>query len=104
MSNPEKTFFYYGTSDGWVPLSYDERMKTILPNGHVFLDESDCEHAFVIKDGKIMAQIMAKLIRGSVRVRKGPTFLGPKGPIWVPYLFSDSGHGEITGEIPAKIL
>uniref|UniRef100_A0A914CGJ7 Lipid droplet-associated hydrolase n=1 Tax=Acrobeloides nanus TaxID=290746 RepID=A0A914CGJ7_9BILA len=70
LSNPEKTFFYYGTSDGWVPLSYAERMKTNLPNGHVFLDESDCEHAFVIKDGEIMAQVMAKLIRGSVHINQ----------------------------------
>ena len=81
LTNPEKTFFYYGTSDGWISLSYAERMKTRLPNGHVFLDESDCEHAFVIKDGEIMAQVMAKLIRGSVHINQ-----------------------EITGEIPAEIL
>ena len=81
LSNPEKTFFYYGTSDGWVPLTYAERMKTRLPNGYVFLDESKCEHDFVIKDGEIMAQAIAKLIRGSVHFNQ-----------------------EITGEIPAEIL
>lgn len=81
LPDPTKIFFYYGTSDGWCPLSYAERMKTRLPKGHVFIDESECEHAFVVKESEVMAQIMAKFITGSF-----------------------ASVEQITGEIPAEAL
>ncbi|CAJ0917160.1 unnamed protein product, partial [Mesorhabditis belari] len=56
LAHKDITHMYYGTCDGWVPNTYGEAMKDLLPKGHVIFDENDSEHAFVIRDGDIVAQ------------------------------------------------
>jgi hypothetical protein len=34
-----------------------------MPQGHVIIDESGSEHAFVLQSNEVMAKIMAKLIQ-----------------------------------------
>lgn len=56
-SNLDKLFFYFGTTDGWCPLSYAENMKTILPGMNFKICDKGFEHAFVIKSSSEMAAI-----------------------------------------------
>uniref|UniRef100_A0A914WCA6 Lipid droplet-associated hydrolase n=1 Tax=Plectus sambesii TaxID=2011161 RepID=A0A914WCA6_9BILA len=62
ISVPEKIMFYYGTIDGWCPLHYGEDMKRLLPVEQVLIDEDKCEHAFVIRDGDVVARKVAEMI------------------------------------------
>ncbi|CAI4232639.1 unnamed protein product [Auanema sp. JU1783] len=55
ISNPSMIYFYYGTTDGWCPLSMGTEMESRMPKGHVVIDDKECEHAFVIRDGAVMA-------------------------------------------------
>ncbi|CAJ0575594.1 unnamed protein product, partial [Mesorhabditis spiculigera] len=56
LAHKDMTHMYYGTCDGWVPNTYGEAMKQLLPNGHVQFDDENCEHAFVVRDGHIVAK------------------------------------------------
>jgi len=62
LSFPDKLVFYYGTTDGWCPLSYGEDMKELLPEEQVLIDEEQCEHAFVIRDSDVVARKVAEMI------------------------------------------
>ena len=37
-------------------------METRLPKGHVTIDDQKCEHAFVIRDGPVMAEKLLQFI------------------------------------------
>lgn len=60
--NLEKIFFYFGTSDGWVPLEHVEEMKTKLPKMNFKVCDKGVDHAFVIKHSELMAQTICSLI------------------------------------------
>lgn len=62
QSNLDKLFFYFGTTDEWVPLEYVEDMKNKLPNMDYQVCEKGMEHAFVIKDSALMAETICSLI------------------------------------------
>ena len=50
--------FYFGTTDGWCPMSYVEDMKTKLgDNIDAHICTEGIEHAFVIKGSHKMADI-----------------------------------------------
>uniref|UniRef100_A0A1L8DBY4 Lipid droplet-associated hydrolase n=1 Tax=Nyssomyia neivai TaxID=330878 RepID=A0A1L8DBY4_9DIPT len=47
--------FYYGTTDGWVPVSYYEDLCVKIPGIDAELDNEEIAHAFVLKSSKVMA-------------------------------------------------
>ncbi|VDD89500.1 unnamed protein product [Enterobius vermicularis] len=51
--------FYYGAKDGWCPIAYGKEMLERLGEEIVTIDAGDCEHAFVIKNGDVMAKRVA---------------------------------------------
>jgi hypothetical protein len=53
---------YYGSVDGWVPGNCAEQQAERLGKSCVFLDNDGCEHAFVIRDGEIMARTVVSLV------------------------------------------
>jgi hypothetical protein len=57
MANKDILTFYYGTTDGWVPISYYNEMKERVPGVKAELCNRNIEHAFVLKQGPEMAQI-----------------------------------------------
>ncbi|CAI2309619.1 unnamed protein product [Caenorhabditis sp. 36 PRJEB53466] len=55
--------FYYGLKDGWCPVEHGHSMIERLGSEKVTLDEHDCEHAFVIAEGDIMAKNVIKYFK-----------------------------------------
>lgn len=62
FKHKEKILVYYGKNDGWVPNSCAAQQLDRLGEKHVVVDEHDCEHAFVIKDGEIMAENIISIV------------------------------------------
>ncbi|ULU09756.1 hypothetical protein L3Y34_014260 [Caenorhabditis briggsae] len=60
MEKQDMVHFYYGLKDGWCPVEHGYSMRERLGDGQVTLDEHDCEHAFVISEGDIMAKNVVK--------------------------------------------
>lgn len=55
--------FYYGTTDGWVPVSYYNQLKLDFPQVDAQLDSKGIAHAFVLRHSKPMASIVSKMIQ-----------------------------------------
>lgn len=55
--------FYYGTTDGWVPVSYYEQLKKDFPKVDAQLDTQKIAHAFVLRHSKAMAGIVRDMIQ-----------------------------------------
>ncbi|EDW92818.1 lipid droplet-associated hydrolase [Drosophila yakuba] len=55
--------FYYGTTDGWVPVSYYEQLKKDYPKVDAQLDTKKIAHAFVLRHSKPMAVIVRDMIQ-----------------------------------------
>lgn len=53
---------YYGTNDGWVPLSYYKDLKTRIPNIDARLDSHGMEHNFQFKSSETMAFVVKEMI------------------------------------------
>ncbi|XP_068143360.1 LOW QUALITY PROTEIN: lipid droplet-associated hydrolase [Drosophila tropicalis] len=53
---------YYGTTDGWVPISYYEQLKKHYPQVDAQLDTKKIDHAFVLRHSKPMALIVRDMI------------------------------------------
>ncbi|GMR31247.1 hypothetical protein PMAYCL1PPCAC_01442, partial [Pristionchus mayeri] len=62
LQHKDLVHFFYGTTDGWVPVEYGMDMADRTLSGHVSFDDKECEHAFVIKDGRIVAEKLVPLI------------------------------------------
>ncbi len=58
-----KMRFYYGTSDGWCPLSFYERLKASVPELDAVVCSRGFEHAFVLKSSKDKGNIIAEWMR-----------------------------------------
>ncbi|XP_030386262.1 lipid droplet-associated hydrolase [Scaptodrosophila lebanonensis] len=59
--------FYYGTTDGWVPVSYYEQLKRLFPNVDAQLDTQRIDHAFVLRHSRPMAEIVSGMIQQNLR-------------------------------------
>jgi len=55
--------FYYGTTDGWVPVSYYEQLKKDFPKVDAQLDTKKIAHAFVLRHSQAMAGIVRDMIQ-----------------------------------------
>ena len=57
--------FYYGTTDGWCPLSFFRRLRDAVPQLDYVVDERvpPTEHAFVLGSSEAMAEIVAGFMR-----------------------------------------
>lgn len=55
--------FYYGTTDGWVPVKYYEEMKARIPGIDAELDRKKTAHAFVLHQAVDMGKMVADWIR-----------------------------------------
>ncbi|SPP84752.1 lipid droplet-associated hydrolase [Drosophila guanche] len=57
--------FYYGTTDGWVPVSYYEQLKKDFPQVDATLDTQKIDHAFVLRHAQPVAGIVREMIQQS---------------------------------------
>ncbi|GLH05871.1 Lipid droplet-associated hydrolase [Gryllus bimaculatus] len=57
----DKLFFYFSTSDGWVPLSYYEDLKKSHPRIHALT--TNHRHAFVLDSGREVGYCVSKWIK-----------------------------------------
>ncbi|EDV50144.1 lipid droplet-associated hydrolase [Drosophila erecta] len=55
--------FYYGTTDGWVPVSYYEQLKKDYPKVDAQLDTKKIDHAFVLRHSQTMAATVRDMIQ-----------------------------------------
>lgn len=55
--------FYYGTTDGWVPISYYDQLKKDYPKVDAQLDTKKIDHAFVLRHSQPMAVIVRDMIQ-----------------------------------------
>ncbi|EDV96411.1 lipid droplet-associated hydrolase [Drosophila grimshawi] len=55
--------FYYGKTDGWVPVSYYDKLKLEFPQVDAQLDDKGIAHAFVLRHSKPMASIVGNMIK-----------------------------------------
>jgi pimeloyl-ACP methyl ester carboxylesterase len=62
VANQDIVTLYYGTTDGWVPVSYYEDMKRRVPGVRAELCRKKLPHAFVLKHGPDMAHICGNWI------------------------------------------
>uniref|UniRef100_A0AC35F151 Lipid droplet-associated hydrolase n=1 Tax=Panagrolaimus sp. PS1159 TaxID=55785 RepID=A0AC35F151_9BILA len=58
----DRIILYYGNEDKWVPANCAEEQAVRLGKTCVFLDNDGCEHAFVIRDGEVMARTVVSLV------------------------------------------
>ncbi|XP_037940139.1 lipid droplet-associated hydrolase-like [Teleopsis dalmanni] len=54
--------FYYGTTDGWVPVEYFNGLKKEFPEIDAQLDTKKIDHAFVLRYSKPMGGIVSNMI------------------------------------------
>lgn len=55
--------FFYGTRDGWAPISYYNELIYNVPDVDAELDKTNMPHTFVFKKNNQMADIVSKWIR-----------------------------------------
>ncbi|KJE92912.1 hypothetical protein CAOG_03794 [Capsaspora owczarzaki ATCC 30864] len=66
QANLDKLVFYYGRTDGWVPLSHFDRTRETFPAARAILCERQLKHAFVLEGGsEQMAELVYDWIRSS---------------------------------------
>ena len=58
--NVDRMRFYYGTTDGWCPLSFYERLKKSVPELDAVVDQRGFEHAFVLNSSDEMGEIVGE--------------------------------------------
>lgn len=58
-----KLTFYYGTIDGWCPVSYYEDIKKDFPGGDIRLCEKKIPHAFVLSHSQEMATMLSDWLK-----------------------------------------
>lgn len=59
--------FYYGTTDGWVPVKYYKELKEKVPELDAELDGKKIDHAFVLRSSTEMGNIVAEWIKNNRR-------------------------------------
>lgn len=64
--NKKKLWFYYGTKDGWVPLSYYQNMRVKFPDVDIQLCKRGFYHSFVLKHSNEMGQILGNVINENI--------------------------------------
>lgn len=57
-----KCKFYYGKSDGWVPVTYYENLKKDFPDVDAELCSRSFEHAFVLRQSRPVANMVVSWI------------------------------------------
>lgn len=60
--NQKLLMLYYGTNDGWVPLSYFKDIKNKMPGIDARLDTYGMEHMFPFKSSETMADVLKEMI------------------------------------------
>ena len=61
--NLKRLKFYYGTTDGWVPVNYFNQLVKQFPGIDAELCEIKIDHAFVISNGSRMARMISDWIK-----------------------------------------
>lgn len=61
-SNMDLLKFFYGVTDGWVPVKYYNQLKEALPEIDAELDTRKIDHAFVLRFSKPMSFKVADMI------------------------------------------
>uniref|UniRef100_A0A915EBE8 Uncharacterized protein n=1 Tax=Ditylenchus dipsaci TaxID=166011 RepID=A0A915EBE8_9BILA len=61
-ANKHLIHFFYGVDDDWSPLHWSDKMRERLPPGRVFVDNTGCEHAFVVNHSEVMAIKLSEMV------------------------------------------
>jgi hypothetical protein len=79
----EKLVFYYGTTDGWVPMEHYHDVKSRFPgHPHVYLDKHGSKHAFCLGHSHLIAGEVLLHVHDepqSVTLVHPPTRISPTG-------------------------
>ena len=94
-SNLQRLSFFYGRTDGWVPLAHYERMIATFPDADAHLCPPEIPHAFVLGH----SDAVAKLVAPSLRRRLG--LVGDPGPLTSPS--EPALHSDVR-DVPAHAL
>ena len=62
MRHKDRLVFYYGTKDLWSPVHFCEELLSRCPGVSAYVCKNSIEHAFVLRQGKIMAEVSANII------------------------------------------
>lgn len=62
----KKLYFYYGSTDGWVPIRYYEDLKDRFPDVDAHLCKRNFKHAFVLKDSIEVGKMIGDMINDSI--------------------------------------
>lgn len=62
-ANKKMLKFYYGTTDGWVPVQYYYDLKDRVPDVNAELCTRGMAHAFVLRSGPEMGYLVAEWIK-----------------------------------------
>ena len=62
----EKLWFYYGSKDGWVPVSYYQNMRARFPDVDMQLCKRGIYHSFVLKNSNDMGQLLGNVISENI--------------------------------------
>lgn len=63
IANKEKIKFYYGASDGWVPVEYYKKLKKDIPDVNAEVCVRDFPHAFVLNKSRDVGNMVSSWIR-----------------------------------------
>lgn len=61
--NMHRIKFYYGTTDGWVPVKYYHQLVSKFPGIDAELCERKIDHTFVIDHGHTMGRMVSEWVR-----------------------------------------
>lgn len=99
MKHGDKLVFFYGQTDGWVPLSHYEEMKQLIPQAEIFLCNREIPHAFVLGYGADLASSVANVI-----FKHHYTGLAELLPaLEEEDELDDSMNFDLRGELPSEI-
>ena len=62
----KKLWFYYGSKDGWVPVSYYQNMRVKFPYVEMQLCKRGFYHSFVLQNSHDMGQLLGNLISENI--------------------------------------
>jgi hypothetical protein len=54
--------FYFAQKDKWVPDTFPERLRVLIPEADIQIDSVGCDHAFVLQHSSSMASVMGPLL------------------------------------------
>ena len=62
LRHKDRLVFYYGTTDAWCPVHFYDELLSRCPGVSAYVCKNSLEHGFMLRQGKITAEVCAKII------------------------------------------